>query len=169
MITLRYLGKKDDFTLKLPFLSRPYYVEGPDATIDFTNGDATSIMANNPRMFRVEGIKTEEDTPPPEMPRVTPGPAKVIVSSPEAKQLDPLPDKWDHVADKEDSTLVLTGDGVDGEADEVATSVLMTYTADELRVYAMQRFAHQFTEDDKRNPMIKKIKELEQKKAQAGK
>lgn len=167
MITLRYLGKKDNFTLNLPFLSRPYYVAGPDAVIDFTNSDATQMMATNPKMFRVEGIKKDPEDLEQETALEVPS---IIIPATEVKQLDPLPDKWDKVpADAQAEPLVLTGDGVDGDADEVPISVLMTYTADELRIYAMQRFGHQFTEDDKRNPMVKKIKELEMKKSQADK
>ena len=161
MITMRYLGNKKSFTLTLPFLSRQYYVEGPGASVLFRDNDATQMMAQNPKMFRVEGIVTDD------------APAETKQAKPEtnAAPAETKPAEDDTPpSEQAQPKLVLTGDGVEGTADEeIPIAVLMTYKEEELRTYAMQRFGHQFTDADKRNPMIKKIKELEQKKAQAGK
>lgn len=182
MITLKYLGKKTDFTLSFPPLTRSYHVKGPGDEVDFEDRDATHIVATNPKMFRVHGIKTEpvkeEVKAPPvkaEKPKPATTPPAEVPDPPETQETseeaarkmlvdDPPPGNVAPLADD----LRLTGDGVDGDVKEaVPTAILMTYKEAELRIYAMQRFGHEFTEQDKRLPMIKKIKELEQAKAQA--
>ena len=180
MITLKYLGKKTDCTLSFPPLTRSYHVEGPGAEVDFEDRDATHIVATNPKMFRVHGIKAEpakEEVKVPPVKAEKPKPATTapaeVPDPPEAQETSEEAARKmlaDDPADVPplDDDLRLTGDGVDGDVKEaVPTAILMTYKEAELRIYAMQRFGHEFTEQDKRLPMIKKIKELEQAKAQA--
>lgn len=186
MIMLEYLGKKGPFVLSLPFLSKKYEVSGPKAQIVMTNEDATSMIAVNPRMFRVIGIATEETaskpavaaTPPADVPAgvgapvphpVPPAKATAEDEEEARKMLDDDPPN----PSQGEPEVPLTGDGVEG-VDEpavpdpaVPTGQLMGYKEAELRAYALKRFNHDFTPEVKRMGMIKKIKELEQAKAQA--
>ena len=179
MIRLEYLGKKGPFVLSLPFLSQRYEVSGPGAQVDMTNEDATNMMAVNPRMFRVTGVAmgaaVEEKTP-----AVATPPADV----PDGEGAPAVPAAEETEADEEEARKMLkddppnpslgepeeplTGDGVEGvDEPAVPTGQLMSYKEGDLRAYALRRFNHEFAPEVKRMGMIKKIKELEQTKAQA--
>lgn len=183
MILLRYLGKKAGFTLHLPYLSKDYTVEGPGAEVPFENADATNIMATSPKMFQVIGISRDEpkaedsgkpkvdktdQTPPPEDPKAA------VATATDMLKDDPPNESLG------EPEVPLTGDGVEGEDDPpeappappppsgpVPIATLMTYKVAELRAYAKDVLGHEFASDEKRNNMIKKIKQLEQEKAQA--
>lgn len=191
MIMLEYLGKKGPFVLSLPFLSKKYEVPGPKAEVVMTNEDATNMMAVNPRMFRVIGIAQEEvakpykpvntgkpveerptaaATPPADVPDGEGAPAVPPAKATEAdeeearKMLDDDPPNLS----QGEPEVPLTGDGVEGvDEPAVPTGQLMSYKTAELRAYALKRFNHEFEPEVKRMGMVKKIKELEQTKAQA--
>lgn len=201
MIVLKYLGKKTGTVLRLPYLSRQYTIEGPGAEIPFTNDDATRMMANNPKMFRVIGVLQDDPAPKPAdvarasirkpaatKPAAEQPPTGAPAGSPDQSPEDILKDdpKDRLPGDFEEPKQKLTGDGVEGTDDDpadkasdkpqtpaaptvtsapVSIAMLMTYKVPELRAYAKEQFGHEFGPDDKRNDMIKKIKELEQAKA----
>jgi len=194
MILLRYLGKKAGFTLHLPYLSKDYTVEGPGAEIPFENADATNIMATSPKMFKVIGISRDEPKagdPGQTIPVHATGlPAQTMMEAVQelADQKASVATATDMLKDDPpneslgEPKVPLTGDGIEGEDDPpdgktppapsppsgpVPIATLMTYKVAELRAYAKEVLGHEFASDEKRNEMIKKIKQLEQTKAQA--
>lgn len=178
MIRLEYLGKKGPFILSLPFLTKRYEVSGPCAQVDMTDQDATNMMAVNPRMFRVIGVARGAEmpaaTPPADVPAGKGVPANTPVvnvvneAGPEEEEARKLLNDDPPNPSLGEPEEPLTGDGIEGvDEPAVPTGQLMSYKEAELREYALKRFSHEFEPGVKRMGMIKKIKELEQTKAQA--